>query len=201
MSKITIEQKKVMTPEFRVSFPNVFEAKSFQGQKAKFNITMLYNKKSDMSLLKNAVKNAIIEKYGSMEKKPKKFRLPFRDGDVEKPDMAGYAGHYFVTASAKEDKQPTVVDRKRQEIIDPRDFYAGCYARATLIAFCYDTVGNVGASFALINLQKLRDGDKFGGGKAAFEEFDDGLVEDSSEDEESYKTDKENEFAEDDILG
>lgn len=184
MSKITIEDKKVMTQKFRVSFPNVFVPKSFEDQDAKYNITMLFDKKADLADMKRAVKNAVIEEYGSWDARPKKFKLPFRDGDAEKPDMAGYPGHYFVSATAKADKKPGIVDKNRVAIIDPSEFYAGCYARATLIAFAFDKKGNAGVAFALQNVQKLGDGEKFSGKKSAEDEFD--AVESSENDPNSY---------------
>lgn len=182
-SDITIEDKKCMTPEFRTSYPNVFKAKSFEGQEPKYGLTMLFSKKADISKLKKAAFNAAVEKWGEDKAKwPKKLRLPFRDGDAEKADMKGYPGHIFVSASSKQ--KPGVVDQRREAILDEQAFYAGCYARATLIAFAYDRAGNVGVSFSLQNVQKLRDGERFSGRKAAEDEFD--AVEDASDDASAY---------------
>lgn len=188
-SKITKENKYCLTPKFRVSFPHVFEPHSgFEGQEAKFSLTMLFDSKTDLSELKRAAKNAAIEKWGPKEKWPKGLRLPFRDGN-EKSDLDGYEDTVFVTASSKQ--RPGVVDQKKAPILpDDGTFYAGCYARASLIAFAYDTLGNRGVSFGLQNLQKLEDGEPFSGRKNASEEFD--AVEDNSEDEDSYETEDDN---------
>lgn len=185
MAKMTIEDKKVKTPEFRVSYPNVFRAKSFQNQEAKFSVVMLFPKKTDLSSLKKAAENAAIEKWGADRKKwPKVMKSPFRDGDEERADTKGYKDAIFITASSKQ--KPGVVNQKRERIeeTDEPGFYAGCYARAVLIAFAYDTAGNRGVSFSLQNLQKLRDGEPFTGRKAAEDEFDE--VEDLSDKEEAY---------------
>jgi len=172
-------------PEFRVSFPNVFKPKAFQpGQDAKYSIVMLFPKKTNLAVFKRAVDNAAIEKWGENKAKWPKLRLPFRDGN-EFQDRKGYKDHIFISASAKD--KPGVVDQKRDRI-DPETgdqiFYAGCYARASLIAFAYDNMGNRGVGFALQNIQKLRDGEKFSGRKDAEDEFD--SVEDGSEDESNY---------------
>lgn len=173
-----IQLKKCITPEFRVSFPAVIKAKAFEDQEAKFSVTMLFPKKVSLKLLKDAHDNARNEKWGTDPKKwPKGLRSPFRDGD-EKEDTTGYAGHIFVKASSK--NQPGLVNQSLQPILNERDFYAGCYARAEIIAFAYDTKGNKGVSFALMNIQKLRDGEAFSGHKAAEDVFD--KVEDDSED-------------------
>jgi hypothetical protein len=44
--------------------------------------------------------------------------------------------------------------------------------RASLRAFAYDTNGNKGVSFGLNNIQKLGEGQRLDGRKAATDEFD-----------------------------
>jgi len=185
-NKMDIKLKKVITPIFRVSFPAVFTAKSFQNQPAKYSIVMLFDKKTDLKEVKKAAFNAAIEKFGSKEKFPKGMKWPWRDGD-EKQDMAGYAGSIFISASAKESAQPGLVDKDRQQILSERDFYAGCYARAELIAFYYDQMGNKGVSFSLQNVQKWKDGEAFSGRKNAEDVFGD--LEDDSNDSDNYADD------------
>jgi hypothetical protein len=71
--------------------------------------------------------------------------------------------------------------------LNERDFYAGCFARAEIIAYAYDQAGNKGIGLSLQNVQKLRDGDRLGGRKDAADVFD--AVGDASDSEESYGTD------------
>lgn len=189
--KMEIEKKKCMTPEFRVSFPHVFEKHTgFDGQEPKYSLVMLFSKKTDLKDLKRAAFNAATEKFGPKEKWPKNLRLPFRNGD-EKSDLAGYEGTIFVTASSK--LAPQVIGNKKVDGQFPRLekddglFYAGCYARATLIAFAYDKAGNKGVSFSLQNVQKLKDGEAFSGRKDADAEFDE--VDDGSDDASNYGSD------------
>lgn len=180
MEKLPIEKKKCLTPEFRVSFPQVFKAKSFNEGEAKYSVTMLFDKKTDLTALKRIVAAAAKERFGAKEKWPKNLRLPFADGNEKQYD--GYKDTIVVRASSK--LRPQIVDKNLDEIISEDDFYAGCYARAELVAFGYDTAGNKGVSFVLNHLQKLRDGQKFSGRKDAVEVFD--KVEDASDDPESY---------------
>lgn len=171
---------KVLTGEFRISYPQVFEPKGFNGGTPKYSIVMLFDKKSDLSGLKKAALTAMIDEFGPKEKWPKKFRLPFRDGDEEKPGVDGYEGCIFISASSID--KPGVVDAKfitgpdgkpTTDEITKADgrLYAGCYARATLRAYGYDTAGNKGVSFGLLNIQKLRDGKPFSGRMAPVQEF------------------------------
>lgn len=184
-AKMDKEKKKCISPKFRASFPHLFEAHSgFENQEPKYSLTMLFDKKTDLKELKRIVANAAAEKWGADRTKwPKALRLPFRDGD-EKSDLQGYEGTIFCNATSKQ--RPGVVDKDLSAIAkdDQPGFYAGCYARASLMAFAYDKMGNKGVSFALQNVQKLDEGESFSGRKAADQEFD--AVEDTSESEDSY---------------
>jgi len=162
--------EKVITPEFRVSFPNVFQPKSFEGQDPKYSLVMLFDKKEDLAALKALAKKAVEDKWPDITKRPKNLRNPFRDGDTERPDVDGYAGKLFISASSK--MKPRVVDQSVQDIISDTDFYAGCYARASLTVFAYDTAGNRGVAFGLQNVQKLRDGEPFSGRAKPEDEFE-----------------------------
>jgi hypothetical protein len=181
--KMDIEKKKCLTPEFRVSYPAVFKAKSFDEQEAKFGLTMLFSKKTDLTALKKAAFSAKVEKWGADKTKwPKKLRSPFRDG-AEREGTDGYGENViFVAATSK--TKPGLIDGKKNRLSTDEEFYAGCYARAELLAYAYDTKGNKGVAFGLKNIQKLRDGDPFSGARPAEEVFDE--VEDESEDEDNY---------------
>lgn len=198
--KMAIEKKKCITHEFRVSFPAMITPKAFEQQEPKYSLVMLFDKKTDLGKpangqavsMKQAAFNAATEKWGAKEKWPKNLRLPFRDGN-ERSDTPGYENTIFVTASSK--VQPGLVDQGRRPILNERDFYAGCYARAELIAFAYDKAGNKGVSFSLQNVQKLKDGEPFSGRKNAEDVFD--AVEDGSDDMENYGASESNEEATD----
>ena len=163
----------VMTPKFRVSFPNVFRPqinKMNPGAEPKYTLTMLFEKDADLSALKKAAGDAVIEKWGADKTKwPKNLRNPFRDqGDKE---FEGYEpGAIFITATSKQ--RPGLVDQKLQDIIEEKDFYPGCYARATVRAFTYDNNGNRGVSFGLQNIQKLADGEPLGGRTRPSDDFE-----------------------------
>jgi hypothetical protein len=159
---------KIQTPVFRVSFPQVFEPKSFSGGEPKYSIVMIFDKKQDLREMRRILAEAATEKFGA--KKPANLRDAFRDGK-EKENLQGYGeGVVFTTASSK--SRPGLVDQNVQQIIDRNDFYAGCYARATVNAFAYDTNGNRGVSFGLNNIQKVRDGERFDGRTAAEDDFE-----------------------------
>jgi len=163
------------TAEFRVSYPNVFTPSAFPGQTPKYGITMLFPKTTDLKAMKALAKQAVEKKWPDAKIRAKvmanpNFKNPFRDGDTEKADTAGYEGMIFVRATSK--IKPGVVDRNVQPITGEEEFYAGCYARATVTAYGFDTAGNVGVAFGLQNVQKLRDGEHFSGRLAPEAEFE-----------------------------
>lgn len=170
-----------LTPKFRVSYPNVFQARAaVEGQEPKFSISMLFPKvftdpedKLAWERMRAAVAAAIVEKWGSDKTVwPKNLRLPFRDGGEEdKKDKDGYGPNViFVNATSK--TRPGLIDAQtREKIIDPNGFYGGCYGVAALNAYAYDVSGNKGVSFGLNNLMKMGDGEPFGNRKSAEEDF------------------------------
>ena len=177
MSTRRIKMDRVTTPEFRASYANVFKSHAFEGQpaeSAKYSIVMLFPKSTDLAGLKKLANDAIAKKWDDPAKRKQmtsnpNFKNPFRDGDVERADKEGYPGHIFISASSK--MKPGIVDQNTQAIINEDNFYSGCYARATLTAYGYNTAGNIGVAFGLQNLQFLKDGDAFSGRNKAENDF------------------------------
>lgn len=171
MSNDKKNPKRVITPKFRLSFPELFEAKAFAEAAPKFSLQMLFDKGTDLTPLKKAVQLAAKEKWG--DQMPKGLVLPFKDGDEKEID--GYEGMIVVAASSK--FKPQVVDAKLQEILTPDDIYAGCFARAAISAYAweYGQGGKImkrGVSFNLENVQKLAEGERFVKRSDASDDFD-----------------------------
>lgn len=160
----------IITPEFRVSYPYVFRPNKPMeaNQEPKFSVTMLFPKDTDLSKLKQAAEQAAIEKWGA-GKAPKNLRSPFRD-QGEKESEGYVPGAIFITATSKQ--KPGLIDGANNDIVDETQFYAGCYARASIRAFAYDKAGNKGVAFGLQNIQKLRDGESLSGRMKAQAEFE-----------------------------
>jgi hypothetical protein len=171
----------VMTPEFRVSYPNVFKPKKNElNGKDEYSLVALFPKNTDLSKLKAAAQAAIEEKWGKDKTKwPQNLRTPFRDqGEKGKIDeKSGQkilpAGHEegAIYLNLKSAQKPGVVDMSVQDIINENDFYPGCWARATVNAYAYDQKGNRGVSFGLQNIQKTKEGEPLSGRMKAQAEF------------------------------
>jgi hypothetical protein len=170
-----------ITPEFRVSYANVFAAvKNDLNGKMEYSVVAIFPKGADLAPLKAAAEKAIAEKLGPDKAKwPANLRHPFRkckerwqtkDGKEVIP--AGYEDGEATFITLKSTQRPGVVDASVTDIIDTVGFYSGCYARASVRAFYYDQKGNKGVSFGLQNIQKTRDGDPLGGRARPSDEFE-----------------------------
>ena len=185
------EEKKaddivVLTPAFRVSFPNVFKPRAaFDNQEPTYNIQMLFPmdpknypeklRKAlpqacvDLSNVKKALAAAATKEWGSKEKWPT-FKHPVIRKGEDKSDLDQYKGMFFI--NAKSQFKPGIVNQANEDIITPEEFYAGCWARATLRAYTYDNKFGAGVNLGLQNLQFLMDDAAFSGKRNAKDDFE-----------------------------
>jgi hypothetical protein len=170
MSTVKTDDRRVITPIARLSYPALFKpSKALEGGgEGKYQCELIFDPGVDISALKNAANIAAKEKWG--DKIPKGLRTPFRDGDKDREDKDGYAGNIFIGARSK-DRPGVIIGRERLPCTDESEVYGGCYVRASVTAFAYDTNGNRGVSFALNNVWKIRDGEPFGNRRDAGTEF------------------------------
>ena len=165
--------KNITTPKFVASYPKLFKAElNEQSGKMEYSVVALFKKGEDLTALKDAAANCIIEKHGADKTKwPKNLKSPFRDqGEREKEGVmpAGHeSGAFFITL--KSQSKPGVVDADVKVLTDLQadQIYAGCIMHATVRPYYYDKNGNKGVAFGLQNLQKVSDGSPIGGSKAS----------------------------------
>lgn len=177
------ERVEITTPKFRVSFPSLTKTTTYQGKDTgKYEVTMLFDKSTDLTPLKAAVKQAVDVALASefKGKLPEGFKMPFKKGDDSK--YKGYEG--TIWAKAKSTFMPKCFDTKLSPIIDvEKDVYAGCYARASITVNVYQG----GVNFYLNAIQKLGEGEKLSGSDKAPSGFS--AIDSESEDESNYAKD------------
>ena len=178
---------KVVTGKVRFSYVNIFKSRSFKdGQDAKFSICLLIPKEDKATIKKiqaaidEAVQDGIASKWGG--KKPANLKLPLRDGDIERAEEASeYEDMYFLNANSNQ--KPGIVDKDLNEILDPDEVYSGCWGRASINFYAFNTNGNKGVGVGLNNIQKLKDGERLGGARASAEsDFGDDFEDDEDDD-------------------
>ena len=185
MSKNYINPTKVITGvNTRWSYANVWEAKSINGGKPKFSVSLIIPK--DDTATVNKIKAAIQSAYEEGQSKLKGngktvptlsiIKTPLRDGDLERPDDEAYAGCYFINANSA--SAPGIVDSDRQPVIDRSEVYSGVYGRASINFYAFNSNGNKGIACGLNNLQKMKDGEALGGKSRAEDDFATGDDED-----------------------
>lgn len=162
---------KFVTGKARFSYAHVFQPAETPNGALKYSVSVLIPKTDKAAVdafnkAFEATKQANATFWGTPM--PKNLKGGLRDGDEEKNDPV-YAGHYFFNANSNE--RPGVVDAGLQPILDPSEFYSGCYGRASITMYPYDTSGSKGIAFGLNNVQKLEDGDKLGGATSAAADF------------------------------
>ena len=183
-NKNAVNPAKVITGVCRLSYANIWQAKSINGGAPKYSASVLIPKSDTKTVAK--VKAAIQAAYEEGEGKLKgngktapslaSLKTPLRDGDTERPDDEAYAGHWFINANSN--TAPGVVDANREPIYDTSEIYSGVYARVSLSFYAFNSNGNRGIACALQNIQKVRDGEALGGKSKAEDDFNDNFSSD-----------------------
>ncbi len=174
---------RLLTPKFRVSFPQVFERASYNGGTPRFSLTGLFYPKqfTEADNLKWA---AIKKKLGEVcveffkkdiktMKEDRSFKIPFHKGSDK--DYQGYGDPdmvFFSMANSK--RRPQILDVNGNAITaeNSEEFYAGCWARASVNPYPFNNIGK-GLAIGLGNIQKLGDDESFEGFTSAEDDFGD----------------------------
>lgn len=156
---------RVVTGEVRLSYANIFEAKTIQSGKPKYSVSLIIPKPDTETLAKieraiDAAIDAGIGKFGGKRPNKAALKLPLRDGDIERDDEA-YANSMFVNTNST--TPPQVVGTDLQPILAASEVYSGSYARVSISFYAFNTNDNRGIACALEDIQKLRDGEPLGG--------------------------------------
>jgi len=155
----------------RLSFPNIFERASFEGQEGKYEATILFPKSDTETYDK------IIAAIEQCKKENKNTKVPaakyfIQDGDEKEYD--GYEGMWAVKAG--NDKRPTVLNRDKTPLVKEDEvLYAGCYVNAIIEPWSQNNKWGKRINANLLGIQFVKDGEEFGDGAkvAGADEFDD----------------------------
>jgi hypothetical protein len=185
---------RLLTPKFRVSFPSVFEKASYNNGTPRYSVVGLFFPKQ-FTEADTAKWAAIKKKLGEVcveffkkdiktMKEDRSFKIPFHKGSEKTyqgygdPDMV-----FFSMANSK--RRPQILDAKGNPITseNAEEFYAGCWARASVNPYAFNNIGK-GLAIGLGNIQKLGDDDSFEGFTSAEDDFGDDPAEGFSTDDE-----------------
>lgn len=167
---------QIVTGKVRLSYANIDEPRAFEGQEPKYSATLLIPKTDKKTTAKimgaiKAAREAFTAKNPSV-KLPDKHTL--YDGDGTRPNGEEFGpeckGHLVITVSSK--TKPALVNIDKTPATEPGVFYSGCYARAVINFYAYNTAGNRGVTAGLNGLMKLADGERLGGGGVSADKWD-----------------------------
>ncbi len=174
------QSTKVVTgPNTRWSFVHVFKPYDPNGNdaNAKYSLCLIIPKDDEQTI--NAIKEAIKLAYKEGESRLKgnngklptleSLRIPLHDGDLEKQGDEIYQNAFYI--NAKTNKKPGIVDKYLREITNEEEVYSGCYGRASITFYAYNSNGNKGIACSLNNLQKIKDGERLSGRASAKSDF------------------------------
>lgn len=170
---------KVKLNNVRLSFPELFEAKTFNGEGAPaFTASFLIDPADpQVKTVQSAIEQVSQDKWGAkadaiLRQLRAQDKTCIHDGDL-KSAYVGFAGMFYI--SARNAVRPLVIDRDKTPLTaqDGRP-YGGCYVNATLEIWAQDNNFGKRVNATLTGVQFFRDGDAFSGGGAASEsDFDD----------------------------
>ena len=178
----TRPETEVVTGKVRLSYTHLFvPTANIVGQTEKYSTVILIPKTDTMTIQKMRAAQRLALEAGKTKvfagKIPRVWKDTIHDGD-EEADLEKnpeYAGNWYLSVAST--RKPPVFDRLKIQITDEEEVYSGCYARVVLNAYAYDQKGNKGVTFGLQAVQKLGEGERFGGGyvdpDAVFDDLDD----------------------------
>lgn len=170
---------KIITPVATLSYPHLHQPQASEnGGKPKYSCALIFAPGADLTALRDAINAAAEAKF------PGKGADMVRKGQLKTVLRSGqekdYAeGSFFL--NARTEQKPGIVyawkgeDGKPARVRDEdvrEQMYPGAQVRASLTAFYYEKGGNKGIGFALNNLQKIAEGERIDGRKAAEDEFE-----------------------------
>lgn len=179
----------VRSPLATLSFPRIFAdtAGTKDNGKTVYDIQIIIPKsdREGVKRLLRAIKEVGVAKWGDNWTS---VRNPLRDGDKEQKDLTDDGstkgekyperlGCYFM--SVRSERQPVVVAADRSAITDSREVYGGCKGHVSISFYPYSTSGNHGIGASLNGVQKIADGEAFGGGAPSVESMFDVLEDES----------------------
>jgi hypothetical protein len=194
-----------ITPKFRAAFVYVFRGKKHKPRpgeapkKDRYTVLMLFPKGTDLSVLKKGFQDAAKAMWGDKAAtitKMDSFKSPFKDalkvvnteGEPYFPWADGWTAieTWSYTKPGVAGPKIDPATNKVEILTVEEDFYSGAWARAKVRPYAYDGRKDqlgFGINFDFINLQKLADDEKLGGGGRTKAEDDFQPVEDVAGDD------------------
>jgi|SRR5215471_19346646 len=172
------EPRKIVTTPFRMSFPFLLEPRTDpQSGRTTYQLTMLFPPGLNTEVYRNALKAAMIEKFGPDQSKWPNVRHTPREvirdfgafnAAAKNPLPGDWNGWTMIRANCSDKYAPNVVGPTRGQdgffprVNDRREVYGGRWASAVIEAYVFQSPRNNGVTFGLKNVQLLKHDTPFG---------------------------------------
>lgn len=174
-----MNKTQITTGKVRFSYVHAFEPRQDNNGVEKYSVTLLIPKSDKQTLKKiSAAMDAAVANFKEKKpgrKLPSKLSSTLHDGDGEKESGGEYGpecrGCMVINVSSK--IKPVIVYADKTPMTEPTELYSGCYGRAVINFYVYDTSGNIGLTAGLNGLMKLEDGEPLAGGIVTDADWDD----------------------------
>lgn len=201
---------KVIVKNARLSFNDLFKAKSINGGKPKFSATLICSEETKLRYKDGEGKDRVVssdtmqkicehvlkDKFGKVPAKASNWAYNKADGSTTRDEYTNDDGDFwagfdedtfYISASKEGDRckngQMTVLDQRRDAIeANSGLLFSGCYVNAVIDVYAYDGDSGKGVTASLEGVQLLRKGEALGITQIdATEEFDEEEIPDEGE--------------------
>jgi hypothetical protein len=151
-----------------LSYASVFKPRSINGGEEKYSICLIMKKDLEKKY-GNKVKIILAYEKLIAENAFLKgaFKKPLRDGTEREAE--GFENCYFINANSN--TPPGIISKNFKPIVSDKEIYSGCFIRASITLYAFNTNGNKGIACALNNIQKISDGERLDTITTAEEDF------------------------------
>lgn len=179
MPKNENPQETFILKNVRLSFPDIFEPKAGDdSDKKRYKASFLMDPNDPANKAQILQVRAKMDEMWQTWTKKSDAKAPrdktaLRKGDDK--EYEGYAGMWFISAARAESQgRPLLVDRQKKEYGEKtNELYAGCYVNVKIRVYCFEhpkSGKRINASIEVI--QKFKDGEPFGAGKASADDME-----------------------------
>jgi hypothetical protein len=175
----------IVTPKGRLLWNALLTPrKGKNGQIGKYEFNIALPKDADLKVMQAEALAAGKDKLAKAFKDaggkwPSSVKNPFKK-TAENDKLAEIADDFPVYIAARSKDRPGVVGPNgKAEGVEPEMIYPGRWVKASIQAFGYETDGNKGVTFGLVNVQLLEDDEELviGGGRVSAESEFEGVGE------------------------
>lgn len=158
-------------PRGRLIWARLFEAEAMEeGNDPSFSCAILYKGDQNIKAIRKAIEAAKLDQWGS--KPPRRLNICLIDDDREIEELAEEYDYIepgdVILKMRRYEKfgAPQLWDQQVEPIESPTELYSGCHVVGDVEFYGWERKSSAGVSCRLNGLQKVREDEPLGGGKA-----------------------------------